>query len=171
MPKTLHTNKSTAFTIKIADLENYDGVWPVVLELTQEISHKLRSYRKCTQGVAVHVRDNRLQTRQWQTRFEFPTQSTRIIAKEAAELFQHRYQWHYPIRSITVQAIELVDQDAPCQISLLVDTEKLDKLNRLEECVEDIRRRFGRDSIRNCVLCQNLQSRHAPIVMPSGVTV
>ena len=155
-----------------ADLERYDDVWPVILELTQDIGHKLRSYQKCAQGVAIHVRDNQLVSRQWQTAFEFPIQSTRLIAREAAELFKRRYQWAYPIRSITIQAINLIDQDTPCQISLLTDMDKLDKLERLEKCVEYIRGRFGKDSIRNCVLCQDihLPPEHAPVVMPTGVT-
>lgn len=154
-----------------ADLENSDDVRPVILELTQEIGHKLRCYQMCAQGVAIYVRDNTLQTRQWQTSFDFPTQSTRIIAKTASELFQRRYQWAHPIRSITIQAINLVDQDTPCQISLLMDTERLDKLERLEKCVEDIRARFGKNSIRNCVLCQELHlpPEHAPVVMPTGI--
>lgn len=155
-----------------ADLERYDDVWPVILELTQDIGHKLRSYQKCAQGVAIHVRDNQLVSRQWQTTFEFPIQSTRLIAREAAELFKRRYQWAYPIRSITIQAINLIDQDTPCQISLLTDMDKLDKLERLEKCVEYIRGWFGKDSIRNCVLCQDihLPPEHAPVVMPTGVT-
>lgn len=58
---------------------------------------------------------------------------------------------------MTVQAINLVPQDTPRQIDMFMDAAKQDKLERMEKCVEEIRRRFGKDSIRNGVLCQNLR--------------
>lgn len=44
----------------IEDLENDEQVWPVFLELTQDIGHKLRVHKKCADGVAIHIRDNTL---------------------------------------------------------------------------------------------------------------
>lgn len=58
---------------------------------------------------------------------------------------------------MTVQAINLIPQDTPRQIDMFMDAAKQDKLERMEKCVEEIRRRFGKDSIRNGVLCQNLR--------------
>lgn len=51
----------------IEDLENDEQVWPVFLELTQDIGHKLRVHKKCADGVAIHIRDNTLFSKQWQT--------------------------------------------------------------------------------------------------------
>ena len=51
----------------IEDLENNEQVWPVFLELTQGIGHKLRVHKKCADGVAIHIRDNTLFSKQWQT--------------------------------------------------------------------------------------------------------
>ena len=75
------------------------------------------------------------------------TQSPMIIAKTAFQLFEKRYGWNNPIRSVTVQAINLVPQDTPRQIDMFMDAAKQDKLERMEKCVEEIRRRFGKDSI------------------------
>ena len=155
----------------VADLEKPEQVWPVFLELTQDIGHKLRVHGLCAEGVAIHIRDNTLDTRQWQTKIALPTQSPMIIAKTAFLLFEKRYGWNNPIRSVTVQAINLVPQDTPRQISIFMDAEKQDKLERVEKCVEEIRRRFGKDSIRNGVLCQNLRlpPEKAEITMPTGM--
>lgn len=111
------------------------------------------------------IRDNTLNTRQWQTKIALPTQSPMIIAKTAFQLFEKRYGWNNPIRSVTVQAINLIPQDTPRQIDMFMDAAKQDKLERMEKCVEEIRRRFGKDSIRNGVLCQNL--RLAKSLIPS----
>ena len=92
----------------VADLEENEQVWPVFLELTQDIGHKLRVHGLSAEGVAIHIRDNTLNTRQWQTKIALPTQSPMIIAKTAFQLFEKRYGWNNPIRSVTVQAINLV---------------------------------------------------------------
>ena len=72
-----------------------------------------------------------------------------VLAKRAFQLFEARYGWYNPIRSVTIQAINLIPQDTPRQIGLFMDVEKQEKLERLEKCIETIRRRFGKDSIRN----------------------
>ena len=155
----------------VADLENDEQVWPAILELTQDIGHKLRVHGLSAEGVAIHIRDNTLYSKQWQTKIDLPTQSPMIIAKSAYQLFENRYVWQNAIRSVTVQAINLVPQDTPRQIGLFMDAEKMDKLERLDKCIETIRQRFGKDSIKNGVLCQNLKlpPEKAEITMPTGM--
>ena len=72
---------------------------------------------------------------------------------------------------MTVQAISLIPQDMPWQASLFVDTEKLGKLERLERCVDDIRRRFGKNSIRQGILLRGayMPPEKAEITMPAGM--
>ena len=146
-------------------------MWPVFLELTQDIGHKLRVYQKCADGVAIHIRDNTLFSKQWQTKLDMPTQSPMLIAKAAFSLFEKRYDWRNPIRSVTVQAINLVPQDTPRQIDLFMNVERIEKLEKLDLCIETIRQRFGKDSIKNGVLFQNLRMppERAEITMPTGM--
>lgn len=155
----------------VKDLETSEQVWLVFLELTQDIGHRLRVHGLSAEGVAIHIRDNTLYTKQWQTKIELPTQSPMIIAKRAFQLFEERYIWRNPIRSITIQAINLVPQDTPRQIGLFMDMEKIEKLEKLEKCIETIRERFGKDSIRNGALYQNLYlpPEKAEITMPTGM--
>lgn len=155
----------------VKDLETSEQVWLVFLELTQDIGHKLRVHGLSAEGVAIHIRDNTLYTKQWQMKIELPTQSPMIIAKRAFQLFEERYIWRNPIRSITIQAINLVPQDTPRQIGLFMDMEKIEKLEKLEKCIETIRERFGKDSIRNGALYQNLHfpPEKAEITMPTGM--
>ena len=155
----------------VTDLENDEQVWPVILELTQDIGHKLRVHGLSAEGVALHIRDNTLYSKQWQTKMDMPTQSPMIIAKAAYYLFERNYAWRNQIRSVTVQAINLVPQDTPRQIGLFMDAEKMDKMERLDRCIEEIRRRFGKNSIRNGILFQNIKmpSEKAEITMPTGM--
>ena len=155
----------------IEDLENDEQVWPVFLELTQDIGHKLRVHKKCADGVAIHIRDNTLFSKQWQTALDMPTQSPMLIAKAAFALFEKRYDWRNPIRSVTIQAINLVPQDTPRQVDLFMNIEKIEKAEKLDQCIETIRQRFGKNSIRNGILFQNLRmpSEKPEITMPTGV--
>lgn len=155
----------------VADLETNEEVWPVILELAQDIGHRLKQYQKVASAVAIHIRDNTLLTKQWQAPISMPTQTAIVIARAANELFRQRYQWNHPIRSVTVQAIRLFSQDTPRQIDLFTDMNRIEKLERLDRCVEYIRSRFGKDSIRNGVLCQNIKlpPAHAPVTMPTGL--
>ena len=54
---------------------------------------------------------------------------------------------------------------------MFLDAQKMERLERLDQCVEDIRRRFGKGSIRNAVLLQNLQfaTERAELTMPTGM--
>jgi DNA polymerase-4 len=155
----------------VEDLENSGQVWPVFLDLTQDIGHKLRIHNKCAEGVAIHIRDNTLFSKQWQCKLGFPTQSPMVIATAAFDLFQKQYNWSNAIRSVTVQAINLSPQDSPFQIDLFTDTTNLEKMERLENCIEEIRERYGKDSIRNAILCQNIKMppAKAEITMPTGM--
>ena len=51
-----------------------------------------------------------------------------VLAKRAFQLFEARYGWYNPIRSVTIQAINLIPQDTPRQIGLFMDVEKQEKL-------------------------------------------
>ena len=82
-----------------------------------------------------------------------------------------RYDWRNPIRSVTIQAINLVPQDTPRQIDMFTNVARIEKLEKLDLCIETIRQRFGKDSIKNAVLCQNLRMppEKAELTMPTGM--
>ena len=155
----------------VVDLSNEAEVWRVFLELTQDIGHKLRVHQKVAKGVAIYIRDNTLFSKQWQTQMQMVTQSPLILAQYAFQLFKKRYDWRNPIRSMTIQAINLFPQDMPEQIDLFCDYEKVEKQEKLDCCIEKLRERFGKRCIRNAVLLQELgiPMGNVEITMPTGL--
>jgi DNA polymerase-4 len=139
----------------LQDLVHDGEVWPVMLELSQNVGHRLFLYGKRATGVAIYVRDDQLSTRQWQCRLPFPTQSAFLIAKEAYALFLRSFDWRRPIRSVTVRAIGLVAEDTPYQTDLFTDTARVERRERLDSAVEALRARYGDRIIRNAVLLHN----------------
>lgn len=153
----------------VADLENENEVWKVMLELSQDIGHRLRAHELLASGVQITVKNNDLYYNQYQTQFRLATRSPMTIAEKARELFHTRYDWSRPIRALTVRAINLVPQTTTQQIDLFTDMEHIEKRDRLETAIEEIRRRFGKRSIYSAVLMGDLKmpgySSHE-IVMP-----
>ena len=154
------------------DLENNAEVWCVMLELVQEIGTKLRTHKKKAGGIAISIRNNELFTKEWQCRISIPTQSPTYLAKTAFSLFAKNYQWEHPIRSVTVRAINLFEEDCPIQYDLFTDVKSLDRQERLDAAIEQIRFRFGKDAIKNGVLFQKSKmptERKVDLVMPTGM--
>lgn len=158
-------------TTTAADLHSEEQVWMVMLELAQEIGHKLRVLQKRAGGVAIHIRDCALHSKQWQVKLAQPLQSPLLLAQSAFDLFRRSYAWINPIRSVTIQVIDLLPQDAPMQLDLFAETQTIEKMEKIDACVEDLRRRFGNNIIRNAVLLQDIffPSPRAELTMRTGV--
>lgn len=141
----------------VADLENEEEVLRVMLELSQDIGHKLRLYELFASGVQLTVKSSGLDYQQYQAQFSVSTRSPRIIAGKARELLSQRYDWSAPVRAVTVRAINLSPQGESQQLDMFVDTKQRERLDRLETSVEDIRRRFGKRAITAATLLGDLK--------------
>ena len=155
----------------VRDLEKNEDVWPVILELSQDIGKKLRKYGKRAAGVAIDIRDSELHHNQWQCQLPQPTYSSLYLARKAFTLFKQSYMWNRDIRSITVRAINLVSEELPQQIGLFADEQNIDKMERLEIVIDNIRERFGKNAIKNAVLCQDIgmKAMTSKLTMPTGL--
>ncbi len=152
-----------------ADLTENNEVWAAMLQLSQDISRRLREQGKSAQTVSVNIRDNVLANKQWQTKLPLVTQSPTIIAGTAYHLFVENYEWKNPVRSLTVTATGLVDDGQPFQDDLFIG-EKLRKTEIADECIDKIRKKFGDNIIMNAVLMNGLKfpATKAEITLPSA---
>ena len=154
------------------DLENPAEVWKVMLALSQDIGHRLYIFNRKATGIAIDIRDDQLFIKQWQRSIPLATQSPSCIAREAFSLFCDKYDWKHPIRSVTVRAIGLTSADTPLQLSVFVDAEIIERREKLDQCIERIRGRFGKDSICNACLMDNPKmpiDHECKVIMPTGI--
>lgn len=152
-----------------ADLKNEDEVWKVMLELSQDIGHRLRIYKLKASGVQISIRSNDLGFRQYQAPLTLATQSPSVIAHKAIQIFRDNYRWIMPVRAVTVRAINLRSKNEPEQIDLFTDMRQLERLDRLDDCIEDIRRRFGKRAVFQACLLGDLKmpfDNRDKVVMP-----
>lgn len=151
------------------DLVKEEEVWRVMLELSQDVGHKLRVHGVEASGVQITVKDESLMYKQYQTPLEMATQSPMEIAQKARELFRQRNHWMGRVRAITVRAINLLPKGLPQQYNLYVNNERRERRICLEDTVEDIRRRFGKRSIYSAVLMGDIKiptNNSCEIIMP-----
>lgn len=141
----------------IADLLNEEEVWKVMLELSQDIGHRLRLHKLKATGVQISVRSNDLGYRQFQGQLSLSTQSPMLMAKKALALFHENYRWSTPVRAVTVRAINLIPQESPEQIDLFTDMRRMEKVEKLDDCIEEIRRRFGKRAVFQACLLGDLK--------------
>lgn len=140
-----------------ADLENDEEVWKVILALSQDIGHRLRVHNLSAKTVQVAVRGNDLFGSQFQCKMPIKTQLPSEIASTAFKAFQEHYKWSTKVRAVTVRAIELVPKSEPDQLTLFDDTARLDRRERLEDAIEELRGRFGKKAITYGSLLGNLK--------------
>ena len=141
----------------VADLEDEEEVHRVILALSQDIGHRLRVHELSARGVQIFVRGNDLLGSQFQCKLPFTTQLPSEIAGAAFRVFQERYRWGSKVRAVTVRAIDLVPQNSPNQLSIFVDAEKLDRRERLQDAIEELRGRFGKAAITYATLLGDLK--------------
>ena len=82
--------------------------------------------------VQIYIRDCNLNYRQFQCKLPYPTQSWREMVNCAMDLFRLRYTWQYPIRAVTIRAVDLISASMPQQLDLFGEHEKR-KRNRFKE--------------------------------------
>lgn len=131
----------------VEDLVSGGEVFLVMLRLSQDIGRKLRLNDFQARGVQITVKDNKLAWKQYQAQLEIPTQSPMELARKGRELFDRNYDWHAPVRAVTVRAISLIPRSQPVQTILFDDPMRREKREKLEDAVENIRARFGKQAI------------------------
>ncbi|MGN1249024.1 MAG: DNA polymerase IV, partial [Candidatus Spyradocola sp.] len=156
-------------TTCVCDLDAEYPVWRVLYALAQDVGHRLRQSELSARGVQITVKDKDLAYRQYQTPLPYPTQSPLELAQTGFALFRQSYDWEKPIRALTIRAINLISEHQPVQLDLFDDVQRRDRRKALDDCVDDIRRRFGNGAICAASLLGDLkmaQDRCETVMMP-----
>lgn len=145
------------------DLYENRQVWQVMLSLAEEVCRRLRADGQCACGVCISVKTNDLDYHEFQTRLDFPTNSSLMMAETGFRLFIKNFDWHRPIRALGIRGINLESEDIERQCTLFADTEKTQKLEALDRVSDSLRKRFGRDVIYPATLQNDLFLTHEKI--------
>lgn len=150
-------------TTTARDLVQNEDVKLIVYVMAESVAARLREHGMKCKTVAISVRDTGLFSFERQAQLPEPTYLSGEIAARAIELFLANYRWEKPIRSIGVRGSDLVAANSHIQIDLF-DGDKSGR-ERLEQAVDDLRRRFGHHAIQRCSM---LQDRKLTGINPKG---
>ncbi len=146
--ETEHEAKSISReTTFVHDVGNLDQLKRVLLSLSEQVGHDLRTEELQARTIAIKLRWPDFTTITRQTTLAQPTDSTSDIYQAAAALLTAALKRGAKVRLLGVRATNLA---AGRQLSLFdVDDEKR---SRLDKAVDEIRDRFGPKAIRRAAL-------------------
>lgn len=130
------------------DLTCEQDVKIILYVLAESVAARLRENGFKCRVVEISVRDNDLYSFTRQKKIDHATNITEEIAKEAYRLFQMHYDWRKPIRSVGVRGADLVNDNYWEQIDLFSSVEKREKMMKVDDAVDEIRKRFGFYSVQ-----------------------
>ncbi len=143
------------------DLLNDEDVKIILYVLSESVASRLRKHGFKCRVVEISVRDNELMHFTRQHKIDHATNITSEIAEEAYRIFKQSYDWRKPIRSVGVRGADLVNDNYFEQLDLFSSAEQREKLEKMDDAVDSIRRRFGYFAVqRGLMLQDNVLSLH-----------
>lgn len=124
------------------NIEDYDEAWQVLLALFESVCRRLRENGFFCRTVQIGIRDTNLLWFERQIKLVTPACMVEAIADAAIKLLKENYRFSAPLRSLGVRTCNLIDSPVGYQLSLWGNAARLEKLERLETAVDDLRRRF-----------------------------
>ena len=115
--------------------------------LAESVAERLREGGFMCRTVQITLRDNELFSFERQMKLPEPTFLASELHAAAMRLLRAHYNWRRPLRSVGIRGTDLVPATTPVQLSLFENPEKQIRRARLEQAMDEIRRRFGHYAI------------------------
>lgn len=141
--------------------------------LCESVAARLRAQGLLCRTVQIGLRTNDLRHFERQKKLSRATCLAADLHAAAMELLREGFAWQLPLRSIGVRGTELAPASEPLQLSMFENAKRLEKQEKLERAVDDIRRRFGYYSIGRAALISdptltNINARDDHVIHPVG---
>lgn len=131
-----------------ADITTREDACKALLYLSESVGERLRSSHQLAGLVCTEIKYNTFQSVSHQMILQTPTASTDLIYEKACILFDELWN-HTPIRLLGVRTTKLSAENEPVQLSIFdyADSSN-EKLKKLDAALDQIRSRYGKDSIK-----------------------
>lgn len=129
------------------DLLTNREVFNVLQQLAFSVSRRLREARLEACGVEIFVRNNELQSYNYQSPIKLASQSSIVLARSGFDLFKEKYKWDFPVRAVGIRAIKLRKEGGGSQIDVFCDYKKQEKEENCDKAIYKIRKKYGREAI------------------------
>ena len=130
-----------------ADATTRENAAHVLLTLAENVAKRLRAASCQTSMISVELKYNDFSRVSHQMKLPTPTDNSTTIYQTALTLFDQLWNGT-PIRLIGIRTAKLTGSDEPVQLSLFDQTdERSQKLKKLDEAMDSIRQKYGKDSV------------------------
>lgn len=136
-------------TTLIKDTNNFNELSKVLFELTEKVTFRLRKYELYATVITLQVRTKNFENYTKQKKINIPTSSTLEIYNEVKNILYEVLK-DQELRLIGVSVSGLVSTNSSSQLSLFDETNEVKKHKKYEKVdttLDDIKNRFGNDSI------------------------
>ena len=115
--------------------------------ISDQVGTRLRRKKLFASVVQIQIKDTSLKVTNRQKKLDEYTCSTRLIRDTAVNLLRENWPVGKPIRMLSVGVTGL-SLDGAQQLSMFTDTSAADRARRLDDAVDSIRSRFGKEAVR-----------------------
>ncbi len=136
------------------DMVNNEDIKIVFTVLAESVAQRMREHHLKASTVAISIRTKSLDSFTRQCRLSAPTNVSNEIVKEAMILFKNNYSWNEPVRSIGVSVTNF-DFETAVQFDFSGSVQKREKLERLENAVDRLRKKYGENCIQKATVLQD----------------
>lgn len=127
------------------DIISYEQIFPILLSQCDIVAARMRREGKKCNCVAVSFRTLDFMNKSHQCRLNNPTDVTDEIYQKVKNLFQESWKGQ-PLRLIGV-ALTGLTEDEYIQFSLFEDVSRRERQKKLDETLDNIRRKYGNDKV------------------------
>lgn len=138
------------------DIENMTDVKELVYLLAESVATRLRENNFKARCISVSARTTELISSSCQTTLSQSTCLAKEIAETALRLFEQRYRFGFPFRSMGINCSQLSPLDEPVQVDMFGENERRVKQEQLERSIDGLRSRFGHQVIRRGIVLSDL---------------
>ena len=129
------------------DLVDPSEVMAGLTLISDQVGTRLRRKKLFASVVQIQIKDTSLKVTNRQKKLDEYTCSTRLIRDTAVNLLRENWPVGKPIRMLSVGVTGL-SLDGAQQLSMFTDTAAADRARRLDDAVDSIRSKFGKDAVR-----------------------
>lgn len=126
------------------DYNNIEKLEEVLVALVEQVTYRLRNNNLLANVVNVQIKTNEFKILSHQRKLDLPTDSTKIIQKEAKKLLKEIYN-NIPVRLIGIRVDKLIEKEER-QISLFENKEN-EKQKKIDLVVDKIKEKYGYETI------------------------
>lgn len=140
------------------DVTDADTAKLFLLTLSETVAARLRKDNVKIETVSVTIKDNNLKSVSHQKILEAPTNITNEIYSIACELFNELWD-NTPIRLLGIQTSKINDESDSMRQMSLFDNTNYEKLEKLDEAIDKIRGKYGKDYVKRARLVSNARNK------------